>query len=269
MAGGGMGGGGAGIGGGGGGMGGGGGRTTTGGFSGGGGGATGGGGFSGGGGFTGGNASANGAGFTGGGNTGSSIQLNTSASMNTAPSSANPFATYYVNPLGVGLVTGSTGRPSSIKPFGQPLYALATGTAGRTGVIGGTGLGTGLGGGTALGTGTTTSNAGMGFNTMGQPREQLYATTLGDTIPVVIHSTPQLQVQVTDVIRRSNFLKQRELIQAQVEGQVVVLRGTVSTPREKRLVESMLRLTPGVRGIVNELQVSEVLPTPKILPGSP
>jgi len=38
-------------------------------------------------------------------------------------------------------------------------------------------------------------------------------------------------------------------------GPVIVLRGSVATDHERRLAEALVRLTPGVRDLVNELEV--------------
>ena len=43
-------------------------------------------------------------------------------------------------------------------------------------------------------------------------------------------------------------------VQVVIDGPWVVLRGSVANDREARVVEGMVRLTPGVRGIRNELQ---------------
>jgi len=37
----------------------------------------------------------------------------------------------------------------------------------------------------------------------------------------------------------------------------LVLRGTVPSPREKRIAETIVKLTPGVRQIINELEVAQ------------
>lgn len=46
-------------------------------------------------------------------------------------------------------------------------------------------------------------------------------------------------------------------IQVESRGPALVLRGKVPNPREKRIAETMVRLTPGVREIVNELEVAK------------
>ena len=44
-------------------------------------------------------------------------------------------------------------------------------------------------------------------------------------------------------------------IAIEVEGGTVVLKGQVSDDDQRRLVEGMMRLTPGVRDVRNELKV--------------
>ena len=51
-------------------------------------------------------------------------------------------------------------------------------------------------------------------------------------------------------------------IELVADGQVVVLRGNVQTGDEARLVEGMIRLTPGVRDVRNELK----FPAPTVTP---
>ena len=74
------------------------------------------------------------------------------------------------------------------------------------------------------------------------------------------------QAQVTDplmtalrgdlqaIIARSSRLPSRDNIQVLAQGDTIVLRGMVRDDRERRLAEAVLRLSPGVREIRNELQ---------------
>lgn len=50
-------------------------------------------------------------------------------------------------------------------------------------------------------------------------------------------------------------------MQVGLEGQTVVLRGTVPDERERRAAESMLRFVPGVREVRNELIINPRAPT--------
>jgi BON domain len=197
-----------------------------------------------GGGYTGGSA-ASGGGFTGGagmGRAGAGAGGASGAAGGT-PSSANPFISTYTNPLVAGLVSTS-GTQTTSKPFGQPIYSVySTATTGTT----------------------TTSNTGVGFgyNTFGQARTYNYAATLSDDVPRVVHASPQMQAALADVLRRTTALKQTTPLQVKVNGSTVFLEGAVASAKEKRVVEGMIRMTPGVRNVVNNLEVSEVLPPPR------
>jgi osmotically-inducible protein OsmY len=46
-------------------------------------------------------------------------------------------------------------------------------------------------------------------------------------------------------------------VELALDGDVVVLRGVVQDERERALAETLARMTPGVRGVRNELAVRE------------
>jgi hypothetical protein len=213
-----------------------------------------------GGGFTGGGTSAGG-GYTGGsGSSGSSSTsggftggtgfssptggFGTSGGTGT-PSSANPFLSTYVNPLTVGMVD-VTGKQTINKAFGQAMYNVVS-TATNAATIN-----------TA-----NTQNLVYGFNTFGMSRTPYYAATLGDDLPMVVHSSSQLQSTVGSSLQRSSYIQQPGTIKVRVDNGAVILDGTVATAKEKRIAEGLARLTPGVREVVNNLEVPETLPTPQ------
>jgi osmotically-inducible protein OsmY len=82
-------------------------------------------------------------------------------------------------------------------------------------------------------------------------------------IPVVVgFPTPavdsdRLLSDIRSTIQRSDALPSRDKIEVRLDGRNVILRGTVGDDDERRLVEALVRLTPGVDRIVNELQVRE------------
>jgi hypothetical protein len=184
------------------------------------------------------------------------------------PVAANPFLNTYVNPYSAGMINTS-GQATAAKAFGQPVYALfstAT-TSGTTqgGFAGGAGGGTGASGGIGGVVASTAINGGVGFgyNTYGQGRTYSYAAVPGETVPMVVHSNPQLQTTVSDVLLRSTSFKALAPLNVTVNDSTVTLAGTVGSAKEKRIVEGMVRMTPGVRAVVNNLQISETLPAPK------
>jgi hypothetical protein len=155
-----------------------------------------------------------------------------------------------------GATGGVSGTNLTIATFGQPLYTATTGTGAgatgggltggaRTGGIGGAGLG-------------NTATQGNGFSTVGTIRSPSYITTIGDTIPMPKRPTAiVVQSNLQGVIDRSSALNGPKNVKVDVSDQTVFLRGTVSSDRERRLAESLLRLTPGVRDVRNELEVVE------------
>lgn len=156
------------------------------------------------------------------------------------PATSNVFAAYYVNPMSLGVMAnGSTGKGT----FNQPLYATTTTTGGRTT------------GGTRTGTASATTSI-VGFTTYGMDRTIPYRTELGDGIPIVAPIASALQVELRDIIKRSSRLKSNGNIDISVANGVVYLRGQVATAGERRLAEAMIRLTPGVRQVSNELAVA-------------
>jgi len=214
--------------------------------------------------FSGGTAFAGGGagGAAGGGAGGGAGRLGGAGAV-LAPTTMNPFRTTYVPTLSLGLYTIANTAPSaapgakaggttSAGTYGQPLYPLSTtGGAGAAGVRGG-GL---MGGAGALGgtAGGTSSSA--GFTTFGVPRAPVYITTLDESIPRIQHSTPVLNEKLQTMLASSTNLSRFGPVDLSVESGTVTLRGNVKTVRDRKLVEGMIRLTPGVRDVRNELTI--------------
>jgi hypothetical protein len=169
------------------------------------------------------------------------------------------FSRFFVNPLAVGFApAGSTS--STMPQFGIPLYASlypgtqitspfsTTATASITsrsasvipGFTGSGGFGTGIGVSTRPAAAYTTV---IGFKHRSTPPRELLAN-LGD------------------VLARSADLADTR-IQLILDGSTVVMRGNVSDWEQRRLAENLLKLTPGVNGVKNELVVLEAPTTPK------
>jgi hypothetical protein len=149
-------------------------------------------------------------------------------------SNSNPFATYYVNPLAVGL-PGGTGRLA----FGTPLYTVTTNPT----LTGAFSTGTGLSGSASAALPSTASGAPAVHYTFVSPLPRSPATT-------------EIRRQdLEQVLARSSGLSSKENIRVTVQGEVVVLRGAVADDHERRLAESLIRLSPGVHDIRNELAV--------------
>ncbi|OWK39179.1 hypothetical protein FRUB_06261 [Fimbriiglobus ruber] len=67
-----------------------------------------------------------------------------------------------------------------------------------------------------------------------------------------------MQTDVREVLDRSSMTPSARGIQVATDGPVIVLRGAVKDEDEARLIEGMVRLTPGVREVRNELQFPAV-----------
>jgi hypothetical protein len=84
-----------------------------------------------------------------------------------------------------------------------------------------------------------------GFTTFGQLRNAVYTTSPGESLPIVQHNAADLHGRVRDAIERSTQLKFKGNIQVGLEGNTLVLAGTVGSERERVLAEAAVRITPG------------------------
>lgn len=159
----------------------------------------------------------------------------TTGSATAIPSAANLFRGYYASPLALGLSSSKSAKPS----FGQPLYSLSTANAnGLTGAS------------------TLAEAAGMGFTTVGLPRAPVYVTTLGEGMELPVTVPVKMQADLQEILARSTALQTRSQVKVVVKENVVILQGKVASAKERRLAEGLLRLTPGVREVDNQLTVS-------------
>jgi hypothetical protein len=162
--------------------------------------------------------------------------------------STSPFGVYYGEPRSLG-IAGNNGTLPTNPTFGVPLYSV-TGIGSTSGgsTFGGLAGAGGSTGGSAIAT-TGTVNA----TSYGIRRVPSYYTELGFDRRI----TPPTQVQANlqQMYAHTSRLSTPGAIRVDVDGQVVVLRGTVANDRERRLAESLARLTPGVHDIRNELGV--------------
>jgi hypothetical protein len=153
--------------------------------------------------------------------------------------------------LGGGGRTGVGGTTG----FGGGGFGGATGLGGQGG-FGATGFGgqggrAGRGGFGATGFGGMQQNQSMAIQ---QPRAIAYTSQLRFATPAM---TPvRMQTDVRAILDRSSVISNARGITVESDGAIVVLKGTVRDEDEARLVEGMVRLTPGVRDVRNELQVS-------------
>jgi osmotically-inducible protein OsmY len=187
------------------------------------------------------------------GTTGTTTQGRTgrAGTVTAGPSTSNPFRSYYVSPLSSGLVITTAGetnpttaQATSVPAFGQPMYQNTT---------------------TMTTTNTTTTSAtnqsqAIGFSTVGQDRVPAYVTVVGFDAPPRLPA-PAVRADLQTSLSRMPRFQGRDSVQVAMDGPVVVLRGEVNRAEDRRLAEAMVRLTPGVREVRNELQVRN--PPPK------
>jgi hypothetical protein len=138
--------------------------------------------------------------------------------------------------------------------FGQPSFgavtiagATTTGVGGRTGTAGisSRGLTGGVGGGYG--------GLGGGYGGANSTPQVSYTATIAYSGPPTI--TPVARADLQGLLSRSSALSRPGTIRVDAVGEVIVLRGKVASEDERRLVEGMVRLEPGVHEVRNELEV--------------
>ena len=158
-----------------------------------------------------------------------------SASSNQAISPSNVFqytygAVYYQGRAGANTSSNNPGG------LGTPLFTVTSGTT------------------TTRGGGTTATNDSGGVM-VPLPRNIAYPAQIKFARQPI--NTDRLQADLRGTISRSSSLSNPAGVQVQVVGNNVTVRGTVRNAEEARLVEGLIRLTPGVGIIQNELAVTE------------
>jgi hypothetical protein len=196
------------------------------------------------------------------------------ASTNRAISTTNLFQQFYANPYYQGTYTNNK---NNTQPggFGQQSFGSTT-SSGRGGTLGGqVGFGGGASSGsTATGVVSPSASAGGGRGGFGggssatggvsvnltDPGGQIAPLARQIAYPAVprfdapITLPTSVQTELRGMIDRSTMIANPAGVQlAYADGGTVVLRGTVRDRDEARTVEGMVRLTPGVRSIRNEL----------------
>lgn len=191
-------------------------------------------------------------GFTGGAQSGF-IQTNTTgggsvgsgSSGFNANSSSSPVASTYANPLYSGKPGASTQTGIRVGGFGANLYTWTAPQSNITGRV------------------TNTSQTGMGggmhnnMNISTTPGRRVAAYTSAVRFPVHTPNAAQLHTHARAAIASATTLPSYQNIQVALDGSTIVLRGRVADADERRLAENVLRLTPGIRDIRNELAVTD------------
>ncbi len=163
-------------------------------------------------------------------------------SATSIPSTANPFGNSYVSPITLGLPQNYQGK------FGpQNVTGNITGTFGKYIYVANPS--------TSTGGASSTPTQGMGFTTFPQPRAPVYTTGFAETFPVSRPTIAQVEADARDAIARSSMLKNKGSIRVDTNGSVVLLSGSVGSETERLTAEGMVRMTPGVAEVQNNLQV--------------
>ena len=197
----------------------------------------------------------------------------TGSSGVTNPSGTSPIST--INPLSYYMASPyASGFGSNVTLKSQNSLALATTTGSSTTIVTGKGtfgvaeykattttpqLNNGIRAATvaaaAATTGTGTTFAGL--STSGTKRAGQYYTTVDRDMYSASAILPpvQLQTDLRSALAQSSGLAGQN-VNVSVDGQdTVLLQGTVATERDRQLAEGLIRLTPGVRFVRNEIAV--------------
>jgi osmotically-inducible protein OsmY len=195
--------------------------------------------------------------FSGGGTYRGGAASGTNGTGTAGTGTVSTFSPYYVNPLAPG-APNLTQLPN----FNLPIYS----GNGNGSLQGGYGLGSsnyGFPGSNSLGANQSQGGTGYGAATGAKRVGNYSASPTFDYRPA---GPSLLQSEVQRVLTRSSSLSPNRAIRVAVEGPAVVLRGTVASEHDRRLAEALVRLTPGVHEVRNELEVPEITPAPEPRP---
>ena len=155
-----------------------------------------------------------------------------------------------------GGTTGTAGRATtgSTAGFGGSTTGTGGGGAGgSTAGFGGASTGTTAGAGGRGGQGASANSSSQQNSNLSSGRQIAYTATLKFAPPALPPS--QMQTDLRGMIDASSGIANAKGISiAAGEGGVVVLKGAAKDEDEARLIEGMIRLTPGVRSVQNELK---------------
>ncbi len=144
----------------------------------------------------------------------------------------------YANPLALGLTTGSGTTTSTA--FGTALYNLNTSRTGTATV--------------STSSSNQNSQFGAGYNIRRLPG---YATTLKIKGLPPPPTGAQVRTDLQTMIAQSPEVDPRDSVRIVIDGSAVVLQGQVVDDDERRLIENMVRLTPNVYQVRNELTTKQ------------
>ena len=169
---------------------------------------------------------------------------------------SNVFSGFYANPYAMGM--SSSGGGTGGGGFGQPLYGTSTGgqsAGGRNASFnssfnssGGFGAG-GFGGGGRGGQNNAANQSGI----LIPVQVQMNYTALLQ-FPAAPAAASRIQTDIRAALNGTSMIANAKAVEVITDrNNNVTLRGPVADEDEARLIEGMVRLTPGVREIKNEL----------------
>ncbi len=155
-----------------------------------------------------------------------------------------------------GGTTGTAGRATtgSTAGFGGSTTGTGGGGAGgSTAGFGGASTGTTAGAGGRGGQGAGANSSSQQNSNLSSGRQIAYTATLKFAPPAM--PPAKMQTDLRSLIDASSGIANAKGISVLAgEGGVVVLKGAAKDEDEARLIEGMIRLTPGVRSVQNELK---------------
>lgn len=179
--------------------------------------------------------------FMGTTTTGTQIGTTGRSGATTTPGATSFLGANYANPLAMGLGTGTVAK------FGSVMYNI-TATKPGTATVNTANLGS--------------QSSGSGFNIRRLPA---YAATLKINNMPPPPTALQVATDLQTMLVQSPQLDSRDAVHVFIDGRSVVLQGQVvggdasAADDERRLVENMVRLTPGVFQVRNEV-TTRVIP---------
>jgi len=174
---------------------------------------------------------------------------------------------FYASPLALGYAPLNSGSSQTASSNSNPAFgaAFANTASGTTGGRGAAGV---LGGMGATGTSNLTGSVDFNpVNSSGIRRNLPYAAEVNfegnlarsetDQAALVAMAERRLVEEVASVVSRSSRLPSASGVNVSMDQGFLVLRGNVGSEKERRVLEAMVRMTPGVREIRNEVRVGQ------------
>ena len=200
--------------------------------------------------------------FGGPGTTGVSIYPKDLTTLNPSTAFSNGTSVSGAATGGVGGIgqTGSGATPFGTNAFSSNATTGGFGAAGGLGAggFGGGGLGRGFGGGRLGGLGGIGGLGGLGGGGAGNASAQA-KKMIRPIVKVDIETErPSSASQATSANSRLGRIplpKKLQGVTSSVDGDMIVLRGQVATESDKRLVERLVKLEPGIDSVRNEVTV--------------